>query len=465
LADEVDRYPPSAGTEGDPISLARRRLKNFWNAKFIATSTPTVKGFSRIEAEFELSDKRKFFVPCPHCAHRQALRWEQVKWPAGRPAEALYHCEECGVEWSENERHAAVRRGTWQATAPGNGNTAGFHLNELYSPWTSLADIAQEFLDAKGNPETLKTWINTSLGETWEEDAERADAHSLMSRLEDWGDTAPKDVLVVTCGVDMQDDRIEIERVGWGIAEESWSLEHRIIYGDPSGPDIWGELDDYLLTPTRRVDGTQLPVAATAIDSGGHHTLAVYKFVATRFRRRVYAIKGVGGPGKIVWPKRSSRNNKGKINLFSIGVDPAKDAIYARLKVKKPGPGYCHFPADREAQWFEQLTAEIVQTKYVKGFPTRVYVLPSGVRNEALDCRVYAYAVLQGMNVRWGRMLELDANRRSPKSARPPKPPSVSGELYSDDPDDRPSRAVVQPKQHQTKSRGRRVVRRGAWMT
>ncbi|MBX9757222.1 MAG: phage terminase large subunit family protein [Beijerinckiaceae bacterium] len=426
LADEVDRYPPSAGTEGDPLSLAVKRTTTFWNRRIVMCSTPTVKGFSRIEAEWERSDQRRYFVSCPHCAHEQHLVWANVRWPEGKPEEACYHCEDCGAGWTDAERRAAIRWGKWIATAPG-ARIVGFHLNELYSPWSTCADVALAFLVAKRSPQTLKTWINTSLGETWEEDAERLDSHSIMARREEWDDLVPDGVLVVTCGVDVQDDRLEVERVGWGADEESWSIEHRILYGDPSSPDLWAQLDEYLLTKSIRKDGTELFVAAACVDSGGHHTQAVYRFVKDRFRRRVYAIKGVGGPGKPVWPKRASKNNKQRVNLFLVGVDAAKDAVYARLHIDDPGPGYCHFPKKdpggraRDVAYFEQLTAEVVQTKYSKktGFPERVYVLPGGKRNEALDLRVYAYAALLALNVRWGVLLAANQNRPAPRRQSP----------------------------------------------
>lgn len=419
LFDEVDRYPKSAGTEGDPVSLGRRRLETFWNRKEILASSPTIKDFSRIEAEWKLSDQRRFFVPCPHCEHRQHLRWAQVRWPEGQPRKASYWCEQCGCEWTENQRRVAVRKGGWQPTAEGNGETAGFHLNHIYSPWVTLPRMAREFLEAKrGGPETLKTWINTALGEPYEEDAEKVDDKSLAARCEDFGEKAPNDVLVVTCGLDTQPDRVEVERIGWGTGEESWSLDFKIIYGDPTTDEFWREVDEYLLTNTIREDGRELPVQAAAIDTGGSNTQDVYKFVRPRFRRRVYGIKGMGGPGRLVWPKRASKNNKGKINLFMVGVDAAKDAVYARLKITTRGPGFCHFPKGREMEWFEQITAEVVQTKYVKGFPTRVYIKPEGKRNEALDCRVYGYAALQSLNVRWGRIKALEGKPPATPASR-----------------------------------------------
>ncbi len=407
LCDEVDRYPPSAGTEGDPISLARKRSTTFWNRKIGLFSTPTVKAVSRIEAAFAESDQRRFWVPCPHCGEMQALRWSQVRWSEGKPDTAAYLCasDECGVFWTDGERWQAIRRGEWRPEQDFTG-VAGFHLSELYSPWVRLGDTARAFVEAKGNPERLKTWVNTSLGETWEERGEEVDLHGLQDRAtrEGWDGVAPEGVLVVTCGVDVQGDRLEIERVGWGVNDESWSLDHEVIYGDPSAPEIWADLDEYLHTPTETEDGRVLQVAATAIDSGGHSTDAVYNFVRDKTRRRVWAIKGQAGEGKPVWPKLASKNNKGRIALFNIGVDSAKDSVYGRLRIAEPGPGYCHFPKDRDGAYFEQLTSETVVTKYVKGFPVRSWVPKPNTRQEALDCRVYAFAALRSMAINWGKV-------------------------------------------------------------
>lgn len=417
LCDEVDRYPPSAGTEGDPISLARKRTTTFWNRKVGMFSTPTVKGVSRIEMAFEESDRRRFWVPCPHCSEMQVLVWSQVRWEPGQPETAAYFCadEGCGTFWSDGERWQSIRRGEWRAEGKFTG-VAGFHLSELYSPWVRLADTARGFLEAKGNPERLKTWVNTSLGETWEERGEEVDLHSLQERARSEGwighdddrlMPAPSGVLLITCGVDVQGDRLEVERVGWGVDDESWSLEHLVLYGDPSGPDLWADLDEYLLTPTRTTDGRALGVVATAIDSGGHYTDAVYNFVRDKSRRRVWAIKGQAGAGKPVWPKLASKNNKGRIALFNIGVDSAKDIIYGRLRLTEPGPGYSHFPSDRDGAWFEQLTSEAVVTRYVKGFPVRSWVPKPNTRQEALDCRVYAFAALRSMSIGWGKVQRL----------------------------------------------------------
>lgn len=431
LCDEVDRYKLSAGTEGDPVNLARKRATTFWNRKFIMVSTPGLKGVSRIEREWEISDQCYGFVPCEDCGHYQRLEWHNVRWDAGAAlTSAHYVCCECGSIWDDPKRWRSLKFIEYRPTAKFRG-VKGFHINEIYSPWVKLGEMAQAFLDAKDDSETLKTFINTSLGQPFEYDAEKVDAHQLMARAEDWGEKAPDDVLVVTAGVDVQADRLEVEIVGWGVEEESWSLAYHIMYGDPSGPELWKELDELLLTSIERSDGSLLPIHAACVDHGGHHAGAVSNFVRDRLRRRVFAIKGMAGPGKPIWPKRATKT-KLNINLFVIGVDPAKDAIYAKFKVKEAGPGYCHFPEGRDHQYFDQITAEQIETKYVKGFPTRVYLLPSGRRNEALDVRVYAYAALQSLNVRWGRLLALQTSRKS--DAQPFDPPPRTNSVQQSTP-------------------------------
>jgi phage terminase large subunit GpA-like protein len=250
LCDEVDRYPPSAGTEGDPVSLARKRSTTFWNRKIILTSTPTAAGMSRIEAEFEQSDKRHFHVPCPHCGTRQRMLWGNVKWlqdDAGQhlPDTAAYHCGECGVVWSEADRQAAIRQGRWVATGQ-PGRIAGFHLSELYSPWSSIPDMARAFLSAKKNTETLRTFINTALGEPWEDRGEQVDQHGLYGRREKYAADVPNGALLLTAGIDVQRDRIEMEVVGWGEGEESWNVDYRVIPGDPARDDVWQDLENAL---------------------------------------------------------------------------------------------------------------------------------------------------------------------------------------------------------------------------
>jgi phage terminase large subunit GpA-like protein len=416
FCDEVDRYPPSAGTEGDPITLVRARTKTFHNRKMVLTSTPTIKGVSRIEQAYDESDRRVYEVPCPHCRAPQRLLWAGVRWTTGRTETAAYHCVECGAAWSDAQRLAAIRKGQWVARAPFTG-VAGFHLNELCSPWSRVADMARSFVEAKASrsQERMRAWINTTLGETWEQDGERVDETSIASRAEQWSGE-PDGVLFRTAGVDVQDDRLEVELVGWGRDEESWSLDYNVIFGDPSGPTLWADLDRYLL---------DRKPSATCVDSGGHHTQAVYKFCRERSRRRVYAIKGMAGPGRPVWPKRSSKGMAGKAVLFLVGVDAAKDQVFAHLKLTTAGPGFCHFPADRDERYYAGLSSETVVTKYAKGFPIREYRKRAGVRNEPLDCRVYAYCALISLNVRNWTSLERAKEAAKPAAEAPASSPTL----------------------------------------
>lgn len=429
LFDEVDRYPPSAGTEGDPIALASKRTTTFWNRKKLMGSTPTVKGLSRIESAYEGSDQRRYFVPCPHCGTFQTLKWGGpdhpfgVKWPDENPSEAYYVCEDCASVITDADKAEMLRLGEWRPTKPG-GAIAGFHINELYSPWVTFGEMASNFVEAKRLPETLKTWVNTALGETWEEAGETVDETGLLARRENYGPEIPLAASVLTCGVDVQDDRIECETVAWGHGEESWSVEYQVFTGDPAIPEVWKALDDYLLSTFDHESGAKLRISAACIDSGGHHTKAVYAFTARRFARRIYATKGVAGPGKPL-VSRPNKNSKAKGRVFMLGADTGKDSVYSRLKITEPGPGYCHFPAHYDADYFAQLTAERVVTKYTRGFKTRVWVKKSAhARNEALDCRVLAMAALDIINVRIDRVAARIAQRQAPKP-EPEKPPEM----------------------------------------
>jgi phage terminase large subunit GpA-like protein len=408
--DEVDRYPSSAGTEGDPVTLARARTKTFWNRKAVLTSTPTFKG-SRIDQAYTESDQRRYFVPCAHCGEFQVLAWAAVKWDEGKPETARLYCVSCGTGWDEVDRLAAIRAGEWRGSAPFTG-IAGFHLNELYSPWSSPAEVARQFVDARHsrNPERMRAWTNTCLGEAYEDEAETIPATAIAERAERWEGT-PDGVLLRTVGIDVQADRVELEVVGWGADFESWSLEYRPITGDTTRPEVFADLDAALL---------ELKPNAVCIDSG-FNTDAVLRFCKDRFRRRIYAIKGIAGPGRPIWPKRGSRNNKLRVPHFMVGVDAAKFTIYGWLKLKTAGPGFCHFPDDRDGDYFDGLTAEEVRTRMSRGFPIREWHKRPGSRNEPLDCRVYAYAALLSLSPNWKRLTAARAaaiERRKAEEAR-----------------------------------------------
>ena len=335
LCDEVDRYPASAGSEGDPVQLARKRSATFWNRKIVMVSTPTNKGASRIENAFDESDKRFYYVPCPDCHHEQKLKWSNVQWEKDKPETACYVCEECGSAWDDPKRYRAVRLGKWKATDEFKG-VAGFHISGIYSSWTPLADAVRDFLSAKKMPETLRVWTNVYLAETWEDQGERVDDYAVAERAEPFGDKLDANIMLLTCGVDVQDDRLELEVVGWGKDEESWSVDYRTLYGDPSTPHLWNDLENILKNIYETEDGRQIQIRSACIDSGGHYTQAVYNFVRPREGRRVFAIKGMGGESRPI-VSRPTRNNIGKIRLFTLGVDSIKELIFSRLKINEAG--------------------------------------------------------------------------------------------------------------------------------
>lgn len=397
LLDECDAYVPDVEGEGDPVDLAIRRSETFANRKVALISTPTVKGLSRIEAAYGESDQRRFYLPCPICAEFQTLKWSQVRWPEHQPALAFYLCEACNAELNDHDRLAMLIHGEWRADAIGDGVTVGFHLNGLYSPWTTWAKLANDFTRASKSPERLKTFVNTILGESWEApNSVKIDEDSLLTRREAFGPEIPASGALLTCGVDVQGDRLELEIVAWGRDEESWSAAYHVLYGDPARPEIWLELDGILLAEYPHEEGFNMRIAATCVDSG-HHSSSVYRFCRERIRRRVFAVKGAAGE-RPIWPRKISQG-KDQSPLFVIGVDAAKEAIFARLKIEQPGPGYCHFSLERDLGYFEQLTAETCRIRYTKGFAHREWSMKPGTRNEALDVRAYSYAALHALIV------------------------------------------------------------------
>ena len=413
VCDEVDRFESSAGTEGDPINLAVKRTTTYWNRVLIFVSTPGDKSRSRIEREFMNGDQRYRWCPCPHCGEYQRLVWAQVKWTNNNPDTAFYECAHNGCVIEDQDRVIMMRRGEWRAEAPFNGNVS-YHISQLYSPFAPLSDGVRDFLAAKDNPQLLKTWVNTFLGETWEERGQRLEWSDLLEQREDYEvrDEIPEEVSIITGAVDVQDDRFEIEYVGWGDDYQTWSLGYHVIYGDPSAPDIWTDLSEHLKqTFVHPIFGEMSP-RSIAIDSGGHYTQAVYKFTETQ--PRTVAIKGVEGRGKPIFG-RPMKNTIGNARVIPLGVDTIKDLVTARLRVRDPDKaGYCHFPMpaeDAHEGWYDEryfmgLCAEELRTTFTRGFPVERWQKLPGRRNEPFDLRVYNTAALEMLQT------DLNAHRR-----------------------------------------------------
>lgn len=441
FCDEIDAFPADVDGEGDPVSLAEKRATTFARRKILLTSTPTVKDFSRIEAEYERSDQRRFYVPCPCCDAMQWLKWPQLKWEKNDPATAAFECEVCRERFAEIHKPAMLRRGEWRATAPSDGKTAGFQLSGLYSPlgWLSWADMVDDFLRAKTDAPMLKSFVNTRLAETWEEDfASKVSADVLLERCEPYkAGVLPDGALAVTIGVDVQGgggsagDRLAVSVWAWGRDEEGWLIDHQEIHGDPCRPEVWKQLDLLVLHDWEHVSGGKLRADVVAIDSGGHATAEVYQYARERAGAGVIAIKGQSQRGKPPIGKASkvdinaqNRTLKRGAAVFPVGGDTVKTTLFGRLKHNERGPGYLHFHAQTGAEYFEQLTAEKQALRYVKGFPVREWVKKPSARNEALDCLVYAYAAVHRLYQRYDRRTIWDQleKRLQNGSAEPRKP-------------------------------------------
>ena len=422
LCDEVDRFERSAGTEGDPINLAVKRTTTFWNRVLIFVSTPGNEGQSRIEEEYERGDMRQRWCPCHACGAMQVLRWQSVKWVENDPDTAWYECEHCEEPWTDQQRIESAMSGDWIPQKEFNGNVS-YHLNQLYSRFAPLSDGVRDFLDAKGNPELLKTWVNTFLGETWKEEGKRLDWSDLLDQREEYTTPVPADVTILTGAVDVQDDRFEIEIVGWGDDHKSFSIDYHVIYGDPSAPSIWQQLAEYLRQTRIHPLFGEMALRMTCVDSGGHYTQSVYKFCSSL--PRVVPIRGVGGPGKPM-VGRASKNNLGGTQVFPLGVDTIKEIVVQRLKAEPDQSGYCSFPSDRSEDYFRGLTAEEQRTRFHKGFKKTEWhkIRP---RNEPFDLRVYATAALEMLSVdlngaRMAALREVNARAMAqvmPKAKKP----------------------------------------------
>jgi phage terminase large subunit GpA-like protein len=415
FGDELDRWGKTAGTEGDPWELAKARTKTFYNRKMVAVSTPTVKGSSRIEALYEEGTMETWRHACPSCGKSHELRFVDVKFKSeSRPSggaedfavfDVHYACPSCGAVCGEDEIKKAPA--SWHAARPEaiERGVRSFKLSGLSSPWQRWESLIRDFLKARHDPAALQVVMNTGLGELWEDRGEAADEGTMLYRREAYGAELPEGVLVLTCGVDVQDDRLEYEVVGHGLYGETWGVKRGVIPGKPEiGGEAWAALDDVLGKTWKFADGGGLEVSMTCVDSGGHYTQDVYWECARRQHGRVFAIKGKGGDGVpyvAANPTRADIRKQGKrigrAFVYIIGVDSGKAKIMGALRVQTPGPKYCHFPVEDDrgydAGYFHGLISERMARVRSGGRDVYRWVKIEGhERNEPLDCRNYALA-------------------------------------------------------------------------
>lgn len=417
LLDEVDRFPESAGQEGDPVQLAEKRTITFYDRKKIRVSTPTIEGVSKIKKLYLNSTQEEWCLPCPDCGEYQTLDWSRTQWET-KEEKVFLQCSHCGALNNENSwKKEGQKSGKWIPKVTNITKHRGFHMNALASPWVSWEEIRDEFLKSKDSQEKLKVFVNTVLGETWVVDLDEAlDYDALFESKEDYGAELHEDTLVLTAGVDVQDNRLEIEIVGWAKDYESYGVLYREFVGNPAEHEVWNELDEFLKREFKFADGSSLGIACTCIDTGGHHTAMAYKYIKpVQNSRRIYGIKGQGGEGVAILNGFRKTKNK-EIDLLSIGVNTLKDLTYGRLKIFE-GPGKCHFPKDPTKgygiNYFEGLTAE---TKRLKG--NKIEWVKIRERNEPLDIRNYATAAIEILKPNFDaldRMTKEDLNRIASK--------------------------------------------------
>lgn len=410
--DEVDAYPGDVEGEGDPIALASARARTFGRRKKeYLVSTPTIEGASRIEREYLASDQRRFFLPCPHCGAMQWLQFERLRWEKGRPETAAYVCAECDVPIEERHKTWMLGAGEWRPTAEAQAaHVVGFHISSLYSPvgWLSWEQIARDWEAAQGKVQALKTFANTVLGKTWQEQGDAPEWERLAERREDYRlGTVPEDAAVLTAGVDVQDDRLECDVWAWGAGFTSWLVDHVSIAGSPREPETWARLSEILNRAWPRQGGGLVRIGKACVDTGGRDTAAVYGHLRSLADSRIAPVKGVDGWNKaapVQGPTPVDALVNGKklrrgLKLWTVSVSTWKADLYRRLWLKRTEAeeyprGWVHLPQGVEIEWVKQLVAEQLRTVTDRrGFQRQEWAKLRD-RNEALDCAVYARAAL-----------------------------------------------------------------------
>jgi phage terminase large subunit GpA-like protein len=430
--DEVDEYPDDVDGQGPADELAEKRTDTFPRKKIYRTSTPTEKGRSKIWRHYERSDKRRYFVPCPHCAAEQVLKWEQFRYETRRVWEVVraddgeivevpdgtegaksrdtgdlvdvwYECEACAARIEDHDKTAMLERGRWIAERPEVKGHAGFHLPAFYSPvgWFSWRQVVQKRLEADKDPSghLLKIWTNTVAALPFVAASEEISDSGLKNRAEAYRlGTVPKGGLLLVASVDVQANRLEVKVKAYGRGEESWLVGYEQIFGDTETSAPWEALDEYAQRKFPHESGATLRILALAVDAG-YRTQTVYDWCRRRRHRNIFPVRGQSQPGKTILgrPTQQDVDHRGAkvhggVDLWPIGTDTAKSKIYARLKITEPGPGCMHFPLGLPDEYYKQLTAERLVSRYHRGFLKRVWEKEASERNEALDLEVYAYA-------------------------------------------------------------------------
>lgn len=407
--DEIDRFPASAGTEGDPLELADRRTETYKvsrKSKIVLTSTPTIKGASKIERAYMTGTQEEWHTQCPHCQQFSYITFDDIRFDKEEykddngdkkytVSNVRWRCSQCRAELPEFDTKRCPAK--WVAKNPRavENGIRSFRLNAFMSPWSDWKDICRKFLHSKSDPELLKTFYNTILGETWEIRDRSGAPEKLYARREHYNAEVPTGALVLTCGIDTQDNRLEYEVVGWDREEQSWGILRGMIFGRPDAPGTWEEVDELLDREFTLKNGMKMRISATFVDSGGHFTEFVYKECAKRNQRgrKIWAIKGVEGTERPLVRMMKRDNGGDGSPKFLLGVDIGKEAIMYSTTIDKPGPKYMHFPVDYDRGYDEEYFRGLCSEKIVehkRAGKTTIRWEKFYERNEPLDMRNYA---------------------------------------------------------------------------
>jgi phage terminase large subunit GpA-like protein len=449
FGDERDRWATSAGNEGDPWDLAMARQTTFYNAKAVEVSTTTIKNASAIEAAYYTGTMERWNSKCPHCGEYHEIRWSDIRFEYDeiivshkktyKVKKVYYTCPGCGCISTEAEMKRAPAK--WIAENPeayGQG-TRSFWLNAFVSQWASWESIVLKYLNALGSTKKMQVVFNTCFGEPWEDRGDIEDEDSLLARREDYGKDKngepvelPPGVLVLTAGVDTQDDRMEYEIVGHGFFGETWGIEKGIVMGRPDDDTTWNKLDEVVFDRVMRFEnGVGLRVSMSFVDEGGHFTQSVRAQCNARISKKVFCIKGMPGQDKpYISPPKKQKIFVNQIAVgtcwqYQLGVDSGKEIIMDNLRVQTPGQKYCHFPKrdDYGSAYFAGLLSETKVYDPNKKQPWSWKKIPGHERNEPLDCRNYALAAFKALPK---NLDEIDRQIKAASGVRVPAPPSAN---------------------------------------
>lgn len=437
--DELASFEPDIEAEGNPALLANKRTAGSVFPKLVCGSTPKIAGTCLITERHEKNViKLRFYIPCPHCDKLHPLEWKTMQWEKDDPESVLHHCHHCGAGYNQSQFLSVWEKGRYQSddgiyyhegffydsddSVIETPLTVGIHIWTAYSPMQTWSQIVREWLSCYKDPILLRTFINTTLGEADKEETESVDPDTFRGRAEEYERFSSKAVCL-TMGVDVQPDRLEFEIVAWNANEESWSVDYQILWGDTIDSfEVWDELKEWLIENYKNDTDEALPISMALIDSGFSAT-TVYKCVERLGLNFVYSCKGQAGKRPVVEHEKERKRRMLKARKkgghpIIVGVDEAKSIIYRRMRMVQAGAGYMHTPKSRDEEWYNQMTIEQLETKYQRGFAVQRWIKPNGGRNEALDCRVYAYAAFKMTNGKYRSIANSVAPRQIKRRVR-----------------------------------------------